>query len=325
MRKIIFIFLISALLSGFALYFFNPPRVRSSAVDSRVIIKFDKPLKRQEISHIIVPEVYGEWSFEEPLFKNHLFRTLIFTPAVGFKPDTLYSVYLENITGHFNAAGNGNFSFSFKTQPAPLKENIAEKTPEPKITLIDIPLDWQDYPLSCETASLKMALHAKGVYVSEDEILQKIGYDMTPHMGNFWGDPDKAFVGNIYGDICKTGYGVYWQPVARAANYWRDAEVFSGWTLEQLIKEIELGNPVVFWGALSNGRLTDCSWWYGAEGKRVKAFYQTHVRVVAGFIGDPENPSKIIINDPLSGRLYWDTQDFLANWQVFGNSGVVVR
>lgn len=329
MRKIVFIYLVLAVVAGAAFYFFYPPQAQSWQVDSKITIKFDKPLKRQELSHFIYPEVLGEWSFEDPLIENHLFRTLVFTPAIGFKPDTEYTVDLENIVNTIGFGRAGNFSFSFKTLPleeAPLKEvglPSIEEPLEPQITLIDVPPDWQDYPLSCEAASLKMALYAKGIYVSEDKILQEIGFDPNPHVGNFWGDPDKAYVGNIYGDICKTGYGVYWGPVAKAANYWRESEAFSGWTLEQLLREVEKGNPVVFWGVLPTGKLTDCSWWSG--GKMIKAFYETHVRLVIGFIGDIENPSKIIINDPLSGRLYWDTQNFLANWAVFGNSGVVVK
>lgn len=328
MKKIIFVFFVLSIISGAAFYFFYPPQVRNVSVDSRIVINFDKPVKRQDISHAITPELLGEWSFENPLVKNHLFGTLAFTPAIGFKPDTLYTVNLGSIANTSGFGARSSFNFSFKTEPA-IKQvqdySEAVPAPEPKITLIDVPPDWQDYPLSCEAASLKMALHSKGVYISEDEIMEKIGYDMTPHLGNFWGDPDKGFVGNIYGDICKTGYGVQWQPVAEAANYWRNSEAFSGWTIRQLTGEIAMGNPVVFWGVLPTGKLTDCSWWYGAEGKRIKAFKETHVRVVVGFIGEPQNPTKIIINDPLSGRLYWDTDDFLANWQVFGYSGVVVR
>lgn len=329
MKKITLTFLILVLISGAIFYFFYPPQVQSTAVDSQVTIKFDRPIKRQEISHIINPEVLGEWTFRDSLIKNHLFRTLVFAPAVGFKPDTEYRLDLNNIVNTFGVGGVGSFSFSFKIDCVPSEgaQDCApsEGTQSPKVTLIDIPIDWQDYPLSCEAASLKMALAAKEVSISEDEIMEKIGYDMTPHIGNFWGDPDKAFVGNIYGEICDTGYGVYWEPVALASNHWRNSESFSGWTISQLIKEIELGNPVVFWGVLPGSELTDCSWWYAKEGKRIKAFKQTHVRVAVGFIGDSENPSKIIINDPLSGRLYWKTQDFLDNWGIFKNSGVVVR
>ena len=318
--------MVSAILLGAGFYFFYPPQVLKTTAGERVVINFDKPIKRQEVSHIITPDILGEWSFEDSLVRNHLFRTLVFTPAVNFELDTEYRIELSNIASHVSIFGENSFFFTFRTAPLGELSDVVNRSirTELKITLIDVPPDWQDYPLSCEAASLKMALAAKDISVSEDEIMEKIGYDPSPHIGNFWGDPDKAFVGNMYGEICKTGYGVYWEPVAKASNYWRNSEAFSGWTLSQLTKEIELGNPVVFWGAiLNNGTLTDCSWWY--QGKRIKAFKETHVRTAIGFIGDAENPSKIIINDPLSGRVYWDRADFMKNWAVFGNSGVVVR
>mgnify|MGYP001566575336 CR=1 FL=1 len=346
-RKIIFLFFVLATVFGVAFYFLYPPRVievssahqtQNVALDSALVIKFDKPVKRQQIQHFITPEVYGEWKFEDPLIKNHLFRTLVFVPAVDFKPDTQYQVELENTLSPLGIGFAGNFSFNFKTETLPLEENLQEKAQSgdpknsqadlasnsEKITIIDIPLDWQDYSLSCEAASLKMALNGKGIYVSEEDIMRKIGYDQTPHKGNIWGDPYQAYVGDIGGKICDTGYGVYWEPVAKAANNWRKAEAFSGWNLESLIKEIQLGNPIIFWGTLPVGTLTDCSW-YTPDGKYIKAYWQTHVRLVIGFIGDVENPSKIIINDPLSGRLYWDTSFFLTNWKAFGYSGVVIR
>jgi len=322
MNRIRFVFFILiCLVGGFIIYFFIfPPRViETSSSYSPLTIKFDKPVKRQQLGHNISSEVHGQWKFEDPLIKNHLFRTLVFIPAVDFKPDTQYQVKLENITSPFPIGLSNSFTFSFKTNPA-----FPEQS-EPKITLLDIPLDWQDYSLSCEAASLKMALADKRIYVSEDEIMQEIGYDNPLLRQNgLWGDPYKAYVGDINGKICETGYGVYWEPVAEAANNWREVEAFSGWSLEELIREIEAGNSVIFWGVLSTGNLTDCSW-HTPAGKQIKAYQETHVRLVVGYIGDSKSPSKIIINDPLSGRLYWSSAYFLTNWSAFGYSGVAVR
>jgi len=312
------------------------------APGSPLIIKFDKPVKRQLLNHFIIPEAYGEWKFEDPLIKNHLYRNLVFIPAVDFKPDTEYQVKIENITSPLGVGlFNSRYSFSFKTRLVSSEEISQNETqlketskfppetsfltqPEPKITLLNVALDWQDHPLSCEAASLKMALTSKGVYISENDIMKEIGYDPTPHQGNIWGDPDRAYVGNIDGKICNTGYGVHWQPVAKAANEWREAEAFSGWNLKNLIKEIELGNPVIVWGTLPVQTLHECSW-YTPERKYIKTLQETHVRLVVGFIGESENPSKIILNDPLAGRLYWPTSYFLTNWKIFGYSGVLVR
>ncbi len=315
-------------------FFILPPRIvntdsvaKSSNItlNSSLVIKFSKPIDRQKLQHLIIPEAHGEWKFEDPLIKNHLFRTLVFVPAVDFKPDTQYQIILENIISPLGIGSSNNFSFVFKTRSLLTEETSQEKTEsESKITLLNIPLDWQDHSLSCEAASLKMALNGKGIHVSEEDIMGKIGYDQTPHNGNIWGDPYQAYVGDIDGKICSTGYGVYWQPVAKAANGWREAEAFSGWNLKKLIKEIELGNPVVVWGTLPVDTLGDCSW-YTPDDKYIKAYRETHVRLVIGFIGGSENPSKIILNDPLAGRLYWFTSFFLTNWSAFGYSGVVVR
>ncbi len=288
-------------------------------LDSSLVINFNKPIKRQEIQPFISPKMHGEWRFEDPLIKNHLFKTLVFVPAVKFEPGTQYQVKIENIKG-FGFEKSNSFQFTFKTYSEPQDE---ASDPE-KITMLEIPLDWQDYALSCEAASLKMALSGKGIFVSETEIMEKIGYDLGSRKGNVWGDAYERYVGDIDGKMCKTGYGVYWDPVAKAAQNWREAEAFSGWSIQDLTKEVEAGNPVIVWGALPKDTLTDCSW-YTSEGKYILAYKETHVRLLIGFIGPKENPSKIILNDPLSGRLYWSASYFLENWKVFDYSGVVIR
>ena len=190
--------------------------------------------------------------------------------------------------------------------------------------MIDIKPGWQESKLSCEAASLKMALSSKGVNVSESAIMQKIGYDPAAHSGFVWGDPNKNFVGDINGKMCDTGYGVYWKPVALAASFWRPSKYFSGGDVQNIVKAIQAGNPIVVWGTLPVKNLTDCSW-RTSSGAYVKAIKQDHVRLVIGFMGDAQNPTKIILNDPLSGRLYWDTDFFMNNWKAFDDSGVVVE
>lgn len=287
---------------------------------SSLTINFSKPIKRQEAQISISPEVHGEWVFSDSLIENHLFKTLTFVPAVNFEQNTQYQVKIENIRG-FGLNRVGEFQFTFKTIKIPKEVVVEEK---PKITLLAIPIDWQDDALSCEAASLKMALAGKEVYVSEYQIMKKIGYDPTVRQGDIWGDPYQKYVGDINGKMCQTGFGVYWEPVAEAARNWQEAEAFSGWSIQDLTSELAQGNPIVVWGTLPVNNLTDCSW-FTSEGKFVLAFKETHVRLAVGFVGLADNPSKIIINDPLSGRLYWSTSFFLNNWNAFGRSGVVIR
>lgn len=301
-------------------------------LDSPLVIEFNKPVRRKELQPSILPEVHGEWKFQEPFFKNHFFRDLVFTPAIDFEPETQYQVRIENIKG-FGLNEKTSFSFTFITQPS-LKTN-SKPSPEenqesereelkPEVTMLKIPLDWQDYPLSCEAASLKMALKGKGITVSENEIMGEIGYDLTPRQENIWGDPYQSYVGDINGKMCRNGYGVYWQPVASAAQNYLSAEFFSNWGIENLTTEIQLGNSIIVWGTLIVETPTDCSW-HTPEGKYIKAFKETHVRLAIGFIGNQKNPSMIILNDPLAGRVYWPTAYFLKNWGTFDYSGVVIR
>ena len=305
------------------------------AATPQIKVQFNKPVRRQKIRPSISPEVHGEWRFENPFIKNHLFQALVFLPINKLKADTKYHITLENIQG-FGLPWTTSFQFAFTTRQNPsfavpqksetqaisVPQNPA---PEPQITMLPIAVDWQDDALSCEAASLKMALTGKSIFVSENEIMEKIGYDVeTPRRGETWGDPHQGYVGDIDGKMCKTGFGVYWEPVAVAAKHWRGAEAFSGGTIEDVVREIQAGNPIIVWGSLSNSALTDCSW-YTEEGNYIPAFKETHVRVVIGFVGPADNPSKIILNDPLAGRVYWSTDYFLQNWSVFNSSGVVVR
>lgn len=328
------------ILLGIIYFFVLPPRVvktaflgKESALDSVLTINFDKPVKRQELEHNIFPAVLGEWSFRDPIIENHLFRTLVFTPALGFEPETEYKIVLENAVNPFGIGLSKDFSFAFTTGDSAgnrIEKSSSEivkaqsKSSSTNAVILDIPLDWQDSALSCEAASLKMALSYKGIDLTENEIMAEIGYDYTPRYKNLWGDPYQSFVGDINGKICKTGFGVFWPAVARAADKWAEAVEFSNGSLLMLTREIESGNPVVVWGVLPVKNITDCSW-QTADNKQITAFQETHVRLAIGFLGDVENPSTIVINDPLSGQLFWSAGYFLTNWRYFGYSGVVIR
>lgn len=138
MNRFLLLFLILIFLGvGFCILFFILPpwvintnpvtQAQNIATNSSLTIKFDRPVKRQKLQHFITPEVYGEWKFEDPLIKNHLFRTLVFVPAIDFKPDTQYQVELENIVSPLGIGFTGNFSFNFQTKTSTPKENFQEK------------------------------------------------------------------------------------------------------------------------------------------------------------------------------------------------------
>ncbi len=236
----------------------------------------------------ISPKVEGAFSWEG--------NSLIFTPVNPFEFSTTYTVS--------HASG---FQSTFTTQSATTK--------------LAVPAYLQKYTLSCEIASLRMALNFRGANVSEDDIIPKVGQDPTAHRGQIWGNPNQAFVGNIKGTQMKDGYGVHWAPIAKAAKNWRNAQDFEGWTIEQLTAEILKGNPVIIWIYSHYGTPTS---WTTPDGISIYAVRDEHAVVVVGFVGPANNPTQLIINDPLVGQVYWSRSSFDKKWDIFKRSGVVI-
>ncbi|MEK7609166.1 MAG: C39 family peptidase [Patescibacteria group bacterium] len=190
-------------------------------------------------------------------------------------------------------------------------------------TVLDVPFHRQEHALSCEIATLKMALNYHGQAVSENELLQDLPFSTSGARaaGNVWGDPDKGFVGNIDGKSPNGGYGVYEDPIINLALRYRDAKKLENTTLFDVLTEVANGNPVIIWGFLASGK--DISW-RTREGKFVKAVFGEHTRVVTGFSGTPKNPVTITLLDPIYGKIRMSAKGFEGNWARLGNKAVVI-
>lgn len=272
------------------------------STSTEIKISFDQPIDEASAISLFTlePSVNGTTSWQG--------NTLIFKPAAPLPKDTSYTITIRpGVKAIQGADSVKQFTASFVT--------------EESVTLLAIGLDYQDKALSCEAAALKMALRYRGVAVSEDDIMARIGFDPTPRQGHIWGDPDAAFVGDINGAQNSSGYGVHWEPIAKAAKTWRQANAFSNWSVEELAASLAAGNPVVIWGVQGRSSRDD---WQTPAGRLIKAWKGEHVRTVVGFRGNPANPRQFILNDPIAGRLTWSTAQLQANWGTFNNSGVVV-
>ncbi len=236
-------------------------------------------------------------------------QTLIVKPTQPLAYSTVYRV-------HLNAGIK-----SLEGLPSDTEKTITFQTLD-ETTVLSIAIDYQDRPLSCEAAALKMALAGHGVSVSEDAIMARVPVDAAHRQGDIWGDPYVEFVGDINGRQNTTGYGVYWGPIALAASAWRPAEAFTDWSVPKLTAELSAGNPVVVWGVYGNGYEDD---WTTSDGKHIDAWKGEHARTLIGFVGTSENPTKLILNDPYAGRVTWTRAQFERDWGRLGNAGVVVR
>ena len=188
---------------------------------------------------------------------------------------------------------------------------------------LSIPYHHQEHTLSCEVASLLMALNFRGVKITESELIKELPVsDPGPRRANnIWGDPNLGFVGNINGQVPNGGYGVYEQPIYNLAVKYRSAKIITNATLDDLITELINGNPIVVWGVIGSGR--DISW-KTSDGKFIPAKLDEHARTLIGYTGESNNPQLMILLDPIYGEIRMKVNDFLANWEMLDKRAVVI-
>lgn len=272
------------------------------AADVPIKIEFNKDVDNETLINriMIEPAIEGDFHWED--------RTLVFYPKNKFPFNTIYIIrLLPGIRSVDGKELTKEYNFYFATQE--------------EIFRLHVPAIYQKYALSCEIASLRMALLFRGMDISEDKLLDDIGTDRAGKNGNSWGNPYVGFVGNVKGRQMVNGYGVFWDPVARAANKYRYAKSFENWSMDKLTDSIQKGTPVIVWLALKNGKPVV---WLAPSGDKISTVADEHAVLVIGFRGTKNNPSQIILNDPLVGESYWDKNVFEKKWSVFKNSGVIV-
>jgi len=118
-----------------------------------------------------------------------------------------------------------------------------------------------------------------------------------------------------------TGYGVYEQPIYDLALKYRDAKIIENAELNDLLKELINGNPIVVWGVSGSGRSIS---WKTPEGEVIDAKMDEHARTLIGYTGNSDNPQLIILLDPVYGELRLSAKSFLANWTMLDNRAVVI-
>ncbi len=208
--------------------------------------------------------------------------------------------------------------------------------PQPtKEVILNVALHSQIYSLSCESASLQMALEYKGIKKSQDQLLEQIGISdpyksYTDANGDMiWGDPELGFVGNVRGYFSTkangmrgaTGWGVNKSPIARVAQAYRpDSQAYSGFTTADIIKELDNDNPIVYWhvpDSYATGSIT-----YKTPAGRSIKFFRNHVALISGY-KIVDGKTSFFISDPLYGE-YTVQQSTLERRMAKYNGDVVV-
>jgi uncharacterized protein YvpB len=285
---------------------YSPSR-NNIALNTSIWVTFDQPVDHSTAQSAFTtsPTLGGSFSWSG--------NSMEFKPA-GLEYQKTYTASLRSgIKSLYGLPSGKSFSFSFTTAYQVIK--------------LPVPYFRQAYSLSCEEASLRMALAYRGINVSDFDVLQRVGYSPRPRdtSTNSWDNPYEMYVGDVNGIMGSTGWGVYSPRIAAAAkSFGRSSQAITGISVGQISSAIHSGNPVVLWGFSGSSPKMDS--WNTSSGL-ILAARNEHVRTIVGVVGNITNPVGFYINDPIFGQFYWTTSQLINNMNYagqLGSQGVIV-
>jgi len=211
--------------------------------------------------------------------------------------------------------------YSAENQFAAAKVSLGKE----KEFVLDVPFFKQSYPVTCEVASLRMVLNYFGYSTTEDELLAELHFDTTEPMSpdGVWGDPEKGFVGDINGSIFNgTGYGVHDGPIKSLASNYLNTVNLREPNLTRIIGLLNSGKPVIVWGLLYSRNLVS---WETIDGRKIEVYPGEHTRVLIGYTGEAHDPDKLILLDPIYGKIRMSPEDFVEDWAMMNNRLVAMQ
>jgi uncharacterized protein YvpB len=191
---------------------------------------------------------------------------------------------------------------------------------------LNVPWYHQAYELSCEEASLRMALAYERIATTDSAILNIIGSDLRPayfdNTGLHWGDPFATFVGNVNGsEIALTGYGTYYPTIAHAATTLGGHVLRAGQGIPaaDVYQAVLNGHPVVAWVTYKWVILHRRDY-MAFDGRTVTyAGPGEHAVVVVGV-----TPTRVLINNPWSGPEWIAKSTFEPVYATYDNMAVIL-
>lgn len=196
----------------------------------------------------------------------------------------------------------------------------------PRARTLSVPWYHQEYELSCEAASLRMALANEGIATTDASILNIIGIDRRPAFFESgalrWGDPFNTFVGDPNGsEVALTGYGTYYPTIARAAAALGGSVLAAGQGIDAatVYAAILQGHPVVAW--VTYQWVTPARADYTAFDSRAVP-YAGPVEHAVTVVGVDE--SSVLINNPWSGPEWVSKTTFEAAYAVYDQMAVIL-
>jgi uncharacterized protein YvpB len=169
----------------------------------------------------------------------------------------------------------------------------------------------QSMPLSCEARSAVDWAAYFGKSIDEDKFFNGLPIEVNP---------DKGFVGNVFGSwgqIPPNDYGVHAKPIAqRLREFGLQAKQVRDMTWIELQTEIAAGRPVIVWVIGHVGQGTPVSY-TSPEGAVITVAKFEHTVIAIGYTED-----KVVILD--GSKVYTKYKgEFLKSWGVLENQAVI--
>ena len=176
---------------------------------------------------------------------------------------------------------------------------------------IGVPTYAQQRNLSCEYSALVMAMGTYGVWVSEYDFDDRVGWSENPN----WG-----YRGDITGWWGNTNdYGVYASALAPALGDFgfQGEEFYALGDSTALTARLDAGTPVLVWLGLWGD---DGYYEHAADGTPYKLVPGMHVVVADGY-----DSGGVYVADPATGGMkYFDWSTFMSYWNVMDGMGLSV-
>jgi uncharacterized protein YvpB len=221
----------------------------------------------------------------------------------------------------------------FQDKPAPMATATPTPTAVPPTTnpgggsrILNVPWYHQAFELSCESASLRMALAYEGIATTDAAILNIVGNDPRPAIFQNgalrWGDPYASFVGNVNGsEIALTGYGMYYPTVVKAARTLGGhvLNAGEGITPAQVYAAVLAGHPVVTW-VTYHWVILHRQDYVAFDGRTIPyAGPGEHAVTVVGI-----EPGRLLINNPWSGPEWISKTLFERIYTTYNDMAVIL-
>ncbi|PHV72007.1 hypothetical protein CS063_00590 [Sporanaerobium hydrogeniformans] len=157
-----------------------------------------------------------------------------------------------------------------------------------------------ELPTGCEATTLTMLLNYHGVKVSKEEVASSMPKCDVPYYKNgkrYGYHPSQAFIGSPYS---VHSYGVFSEVIVKMLEYYcpKQVEDLKGKSLDELLKNIEEGRPVMIWATIGMSQVSyKNSWIIDSKGTIFRWPGNEHALLLVGY-----DKYYLYLNDPYTGK-----------------------